>query len=103
MIQFYKYDSMKRYVLFENFKIISSLLQDYTITMYLNQYWHDDRLAFSSQHPHKQMTLTGEFASRIWLPDTFFANDKHSFLHDVTEQNKMIRLSGDGHIMYGMR
>ena len=26
-----------------------------------------------------------------------------SFLHDVTEQNKMVRLHGDGAITYGMR
>ena len=26
-----------------------------------------------------------------------------SFLHDVTEQNKMVRLNGDGSITYGMR
>jgi gamma-aminobutyric acid receptor subunit beta len=26
-----------------------------------------------------------------------------SFIHDVTEKNKMIRLYGDGSIMYGMR
>ena len=49
------------------------------------------------------MTLTGDFAEKIWVPDTFFANDKHSFLHDVTEKNKMVRLHGDGHIAYGMR
>ena len=80
------------------------VLQDYTITIYLNQYWIDDRLAFS---PHKDsddtMTLTGDFAEKIWVPDTFFANDKHSFLHDVTEKNKMVRLHGDGSIAYGMR
>ena len=27
----------------------------------------------------------------------------YSFLHDVTEQNKMVRLHGDGAITYGMR
>lgn len=26
-----------------------------------------------------------------------------SFLHDVTERNKLVRLSGDGSITYGMR
>ena len=26
-----------------------------------------------------------------------------SFLHDVTEKNKMVRLHGDGSITYGMR
>ena len=77
-------------------------LQDYTITIYLNQYWKDERLAFSQNHSDC-MTLTGDFAEKIWVPDTFFANDKHSFLHDVTEKNKMVRLHGDGHIAYGMR
>ncbi|KAK2172536.1 hypothetical protein NP493_952g01004 [Ridgeia piscesae] len=49
------------------------------------------------------MTLTGDFAEKIWVPDTFFANDKNSFLHDVTDKNKMVRLHGDGTVAYGMR
>ena len=69
--------------------------------MYLNQYWRDDRLEYGESD--EQMTLTGDFADKIWVPDTFFANDKHSFLHEVTEKNKMIRLGGDGSIAYGMR
>ncbi|GIY63282.1 gamma-aminobutyric acid receptor subunit beta-like [Caerostris extrusa] len=60
---------------------------DYTLTLYLNQYWQDERLAFSSEF--YELTLSGEFAAKIWVPDTFFANDKNSFLHDVTEKNKM--------------
>lgn len=32
--------------------------QDYTITMYLNQYWEDNRLAFSSNQTDS-MTLSG--------------------------------------------
>ncbi|XP_058789337.1 gamma-aminobutyric acid receptor subunit beta-like isoform X2 [Phymastichus coffea] len=74
---------------------------DYTITMYLNQYWKDERLAFS--HEKEILTLSGDFAEKIWVPDTFFANDKHSFLHDVTERNKLVRLAGDGSVTYGMR
>ena len=49
--------------------------QDYTITMYLNQYWKDERLAFSSEE-NKVLILSGDFAEKIWVPDTFFANDK---------------------------
>lgn len=49
--------------------------QDYTITMYLNQYWKDERLAFS--HEDEILTLSGDFAEKIWVPDTFFANDKN--------------------------
>ncbi|KAG0727564.1 Gamma-aminobutyric acid receptor subunit beta-like [Chionoecetes opilio] len=69
--------------------------------MYLNQYWKDERLAFSSSD--ELLTLPGDFAEKIWVPDTFFANDKSSYLHDVTEKNKMVRLHGDGSITYGMR
>ncbi|XP_021954165.2 gamma-aminobutyric acid receptor subunit beta-like isoform X1 [Folsomia candida] len=84
-----------------SFDDISEVNMDYTITMYLNQYWKDDRLAFSTND--EQLTLSGDFAEKIWVPDTFFANDKNSYLHDVTEKNKMVRLAGDGSITYGMR
>ena len=50
--------------------------QDYTITMYLNQYWKDERLSFSPEED-KALTLSGDFAEKIWVPDTFFANDKN--------------------------
>ncbi|XP_015121033.1 gamma-aminobutyric acid receptor subunit beta-like [Diachasma alloeum] len=84
-----------------SFDAISEVNMDYTITMYLNQYWKDERLAFS--YEAEVLTLSGDFAEKIWVPDTFFANDKNSFLHDVTERNKLVRLSGDGSITYGMR
>jgi hypothetical protein len=45
----------------------------------------------------------GDFAEKIWVPDTFFANDKYAYLHDVTEKNKMIKIFGNGDIIYGMR
>jgi gamma-aminobutyric acid receptor subunit beta len=54
--------------------------------MYLNQYWLDERLAFNAFapwiHPNDDeandiLTLSGDFAEKIWVPDTFFANDKN--------------------------
>ncbi|XP_045459391.1 gamma-aminobutyric acid receptor subunit beta-like [Melitaea cinxia] len=84
-----------------SFDAISEVNMDYTITLYLNQYWKDERLAFGLQE--EVLTLSGDFADKIWVPDTFFANDKNSFLHDVTERNKLVRLGGDGSVTYGMR
>ncbi|KAL7030187.1 hypothetical protein ACKWTF_006566 [Chironomus riparius] len=105
-----------------SFDSISEVNMDYTITMYLNQYWRDERLAFNAyslegdnfddseymsisdeDEAKDTITLSGDFAEKIWVPDTFFANDKNSFLHDVTERNKLVRLSGDGSVTYGMR
>ncbi|XP_037968170.2 gamma-aminobutyric acid receptor subunit beta-like [Plutella xylostella] len=84
-----------------SFDAISEVNMDYTITLYLNQYWKDERLGFGLED--EVLTLSGDFADKIWVPDTFFANDKNSFLHDVTERNKLVRLGGDGSITYGMR
>ncbi|OTF77896.1 hypothetical protein BLA29_001624 [Euroglyphus maynei] len=76
---------------------------DYTLTLYLHQYWRDERLVFSGGDDGDELTLSGDFSERIWVPDTFFANDKNSFLHEVTEKNKMIRLQSNGSVSYGMR
>jgi gamma-aminobutyric acid receptor subunit beta len=84
-----------------SFDSISEVNMDYTLTLYLNQYWRDDRLIFGNKS--EEMTLTGEIIDKFWLPDTFFPNDKSAYLHDVTEKNKMIRLNGNGEILYGMR
>lgn len=63
-----------------SFDSISEVNMDYTITMYLNQYWRDERLAFNAFGPYygsaDSLTLSGDFAEKIWVPDTFFANDK---------------------------
>ncbi|CAB4062193.1 GABRB [Lepeophtheirus salmonis] len=80
-----------------SFDSISEVSMDYTITMYLNQYWKDERLSFSTEED-KVLTLSGDFSEKIWVPDTFFANDKKQ-----VKQNKMVRLHGDGAITYGMR
>ncbi|KAK5975052.1 Gamma-aminobutyric acid receptor subunit beta [Trichostrongylus colubriformis] len=90
-------------IIIASFDSISEVNMDYTITMYLHQYWTDERLAWSSSVPIDEMTLSGEFSQNIWVPDTFLANDKQSFLHEVTERNKMLRISSDGKIAYGMR
>lgn len=42
-------------------------------------------------------------ADQLWVPDTYFQNDKKSFVHGVTVKNRMIRLHPDGTVLYGLR
>lgn len=42
-----------------------SSLQDYTVTMYLHQYWRDERLSWSPDFRIDEMTLSGEFAQLV--------------------------------------
>ncbi|CAB07719.3 Gamma-aminobutyric acid receptor subunit beta [Caenorhabditis elegans] len=90
-------------IIIASFDSISEVDMDYTLTMYLHQYWTDERLRWSNEIPIDEMTLSGEFSQNIWVPDTFLANDKHSYLHEVTERNKMLRINVDGKVAYGMR
>lgn len=39
----------------------------------------------------------------IWKPDTYFLNGKESYLHRVPTQNRLVRLSRDGSILFSSR
>ncbi|CAH1257289.1 GABRB1 [Branchiostoma lanceolatum] len=80
---------------------ISEVNMDYTITVFLRQYWKDERLAFSNAN--QSLSLDGRLAEKLWVPDTFIPNAKESFMHKVTVDNRLIRLDPDGGILYGMR
>lgn len=78
-----------------------TFLQDYTITMYFQQSWRDKRLSYTGIPLN--LTLDNRVADQLWVPDTYFINDKKSFVHGVTVKNRMIRLHPDGTVLYGLR
>ncbi|XP_071951888.1 gamma-aminobutyric acid receptor subunit beta-3-like isoform X2 [Antedon mediterranea] len=79
----------------------SEVNMEYTITMYFRQYWQDKRLQYTKELGN--ISLDGRQADNIWVPDTYFVNDKRSFVHDITVKNRLIRLHYDGTILYGLR
>ncbi|XP_078457388.1 gamma-aminobutyric acid receptor subunit beta-3-like [Lampetra fluviatilis] len=81
--------------------MVSEVNMDYTITMYFQQYWQDKRLSYTDIPLN--LTLDNRVADQLWVPDTYFLNDKKSFVHVVTVKNRMIRLHPDGTVLYGLR
>ncbi|XP_036947394.1 gamma-aminobutyric acid receptor subunit beta-3-like isoform X1 [Acanthopagrus latus] len=81
--------------------MVSEVNMDYTLTMYFQQYWRDKRLAYIGIPLN--LTLDNRVADQLWVPDTYFLNDKKSFVHGVTVKNRMIRLHPDGTVLYGLR
>lgn len=69
--------------------------------MYFQQAWRDKRLSYSEIAYN--LTLDNRVADQLWVPDTYFLNDKKSFVHGVTVKNRMIRLHPDGTVLYGLR
>ncbi|KAK6299308.1 hypothetical protein J4Q44_G00308180 [Coregonus suidteri] len=81
--------------------MVSEVNMDYTLTMYFQQAWRDKRLSYSEIALN--LTLDNRVADSLWVPDTYFLNDKKSFVHGVTVKNRMIRLHPDGTVLYGLR
>lgn len=81
---------------------VSELEMDYSMDCYFRQYWRDERLSFSANNI-QSLSLSIKMLERIWRPDTYFYNGKHSHIHTITVPNKLLRLSKDGDILYSMR
>jgi hypothetical protein len=75
--------------------------QDYSMDCYFRQYWRDSRLSFLG--PIKNLSLSIKMLERIWRPDTYFYNGKHSYVHTITVPNKLLRITQEGDILYSMR
>ncbi|XP_077313776.1 gamma-aminobutyric acid receptor subunit delta isoform X1 [Lithobates pipiens] len=80
---------------------ISEVNMEYTMTVFLRQSWRDERLSYN--HTNKTLGFDSRFVEKLWLPDTFIVNAKYAWFHDVTVENKLIRLQPDGVILYSSR
>ena len=74
--------------------------QDYTATIFLRQRWTDERLVFQG---NKSLSLDGRLVELLWVPDTFIVDSKKSFLHDITVENRLIRIFPNGTVLYALR
>ncbi|PIO63347.1 Cation transporter family protein, partial [Teladorsagia circumcincta] len=74
--------------------------------------WVDARLAYgrfedeSTEVPPFVVLATSENADQsqqIWMPDTFFQNEKEARRHLIDKPNVLIRIHKDGSILYSVR
>uniref|UniRef100_A0A7N8XBM4 Gamma-aminobutyric acid receptor subunit pi n=1 Tax=Mastacembelus armatus TaxID=205130 RepID=A0A7N8XBM4_9TELE len=79
---------------------ISEINMDYTATIFLRQRWCDSRLVFPG---NESVSVDGRLVSLLWIPDTFIPDSKRSFLHDVTVENRLIRIFSNGTVLYALR
>ena len=81
-----------------------SCKQEFKTDMYFRQFWTDSRLAFSeSQLEHDELVFGEEMLSKVWWPDTFFANAKQVKFHEATIKNAFLRISPRGEMTQSLR
>ncbi|XP_039309860.1 gamma-aminobutyric acid receptor subunit beta isoform X5 [Solenopsis invicta] len=77
--------------------------QDFTLDFYFRQFWTDPRLAFKPRAGVETLSVGSEFIKNIWVPDTFFVNEKQSYFHIATTSNEFIRIHHSGSITRSIR
>jgi anionic glutamate receptor len=87
--------------------------QEYSAQITFRETWIDDRLAFEQVLQFPSNTTLPKFVvlpqtssgkkQEIWMPDTFFVNEKQARKHDIDKPNVLIRIHKDGSILYSVR
>ncbi|XP_060535932.1 gamma-aminobutyric acid receptor subunit beta-like isoform X4 [Cylas formicarius] len=82
---------------------VSEVQMDFTLDFYFRQFWTDPRLAFRKRPQVEMLSVGSEFITNIWVPDTFFVNEKTSSFHKATTSNEFIRIHHSGSITRSIR
>ncbi|KAG7503983.1 glycine receptor subunit alpha-2 isoform X1 [Solea senegalensis] len=89
-------------IFINSFGSIAETTMDYRVNIFLRQKWNDPRLAYS-KYPDFSLDLDPSMLDSIWKPDLFFANEKGANFHDVTTDNKLLRIFKNGTVLYSIR
>ncbi|XP_022834480.1 gamma-aminobutyric acid receptor subunit beta-like isoform X2 [Spodoptera litura] len=82
---------------------LSEVQMDFTLDFYFRQFWTDPRLAYKKRAGVETLSVGSEFIRNIWVPDTFFVNEKQSYFHTATTSNEFIRIHHSGSITRSIR
>jgi len=82
---------------------LSEKFMDFTFDMYFRQFWHDPRLAFEKRPNLNKLVVGAEYIKLIWVPDTFFVNEKVALFHQATTENQFLRIMPSGDVLRSIR
>ena len=83
---------------------LSEKYMDFTFDMYFRQFWTDPRLSFDkNEFGIDKLVVGSEYIKLIWVPDTFFVNEKIALFHQATTENQFLRITHTGEVLRSMR
>ncbi|KAK3509202.1 hypothetical protein QTP70_025562, partial [Hemibagrus guttatus] len=89
-------------IFINSFGSVTETTMDYRLNVFLRQQWNDPRLAYK-EYPDDSLDLDPSMLDSIWKPDLFFANEKGASFHEVTTDNKLLRIFQNGNVLYSIR
>ncbi|GMS82072.1 hypothetical protein PENTCL1PPCAC_4247, partial [Pristionchus entomophagus] len=86
---------------------IDDVNMEYSVQLTFREEWIDARLAYGIVGAPDYLTLPDfvilPAGEQIWMPDTFFMNEKTAQRHTIDKPNVMIRVHKNGTILYSVR
>ncbi|VDP00370.1 unnamed protein product [Heligmosomoides polygyrus] len=80
---------------------VDDVNMEYSLHFTFREEWVDERLYFNSPTLKHIVLSPGQ---KIWVPDTFFQNEKDGKKHDIDTPNVLVRVhNGTGKILYSVR
>merc|ERR1712227_434191 len=92
-----------------SFDSIAETTMDFGLTFIMRLRWQDPRMMFPDIQGEKTLnnktilTMDLKFLDELWVPDVFFANEKSANVHQITSDNKRLRIDSAGFIYLEMR
>lgn len=82
---------------------LSEVQMDFTIDFFFRQMWRDHRLSYPSHESIDSLTIGTDYIKNMWVPDTYFPNEKTSYYHVATASNEFLRIKPSGDILRSIR
>eukprot|EP00093_Oithona_nana_P005230 05230.XXX_28095_35047_1 [CDS] Oithona nana genome sequencing. len=82
---------------------IDDYKMEFSVQVTFREQWNDERLRFDNFEgcSFKYLTLTDP--RKVWMPDTFFRNEKQGHFHSILVNNVYVRVFPNGDVLYSIR
>ncbi|CAJ0588043.1 unnamed protein product [Cylicocyclus nassatus] len=82
---------------------IDNVNMEYSVQLTFRESWKDARLRYGAKGEEVPDFLILTAGQQIWMPDSFFQNEKQAYKHMIDKPNVLIRVHKDGTVLYSVR
>uniref|UniRef100_A0A1I8B2C2 Neur_chan_LBD domain-containing protein n=1 Tax=Meloidogyne hapla TaxID=6305 RepID=A0A1I8B2C2_MELHA len=76
---------------------------EYVVQFRFQQQWLDERLAFKMSEAADLQQINLARDQPIWIPDSFFQNERSGHYHMLDQENRFVQVDIDGRVTYNRR
>ncbi|GMR60015.1 hypothetical protein PMAYCL1PPCAC_30210, partial [Pristionchus mayeri] len=82
---------------------IDNVNMEYSVQLTFRESWYDPRLRYNYDTSNQPEFVILDNDQKIWMPDSFFQNEKQAHRHIIDKPNVLIRVYSYGMILYSVR